>query len=707
MAKGLKFSTYGSDCWRDGGEAKPVAAGECYALVWKQNGATFPGLPPEPPNPADPFAMGEDVWLVDYFPVAERDVETGRMRCPEQVIGIGGLPAYEAQNGTWTVYLLDTRYQTADGLTACGFNRAVTNAPRRINGYAAVPGLTDFTIGTTLGPSWEIKVGGETTGTPVVVDEMTPPQQVVVTFEARGGTCSEVSRMRAFGDDYGELPVPTRTGYTFVGWFTTTEGGEAVVATSPTDGDRTLIARWENNRYSVRFEAAGGAGEMAAVECFYDVSASLPPCGFTRIDADFVGWAKEGSGSAVFGDGGQVFNLTEVPDGVVCLRAVWAFHDGTVCDVLADDAWSSGSTSATGAVVRQGDVSHADRYTAHLTSEGPGDVWVEMTVTNAMRLVFEWRTSGCLVLSVDGETLATLEGNADWTDDVVMETVREGSHSVRWTFYPAGGEESARGDAWVSNIRLHPGIYVEFDGNGAWEVPSARLLFEGDRFALPEQGPMRRWGCDFLGWEVGVELLQPGAELMARRENIRCTAMWTQGEPLPELSWDDPWEAVWEILSEAADGRLRENVYDIDSYMCFREWALAVLTPDGMAVAGAEAVMQAPYAWVSFALDSERLLARAPANEDLVIERFELCEGYGEWFDFTVRVRDVTIGPWAQSWNLGTVFGVEGACELRSDAFSQHEVAVEVLESEAGMLRFKVGRSYSPGPAFFMRPIVF
>ena len=714
MAKGLKFSTLGNDCWRDDHATNAVAAGECYALVWKQNGATFAGLPTVPPNPDDPYALGEEVWLLDYFPVAELDAATGRMRCPEQTIGIGDLPEWEAKNGTWTVYLLDTRYQRSDGTIACGFDKAVTNAPRRINAYRAIPGLTDLKVAMTLGPAWETKVGGSSDGTPVVADVATEPKVGTVTFDLRGGTGEAPSRTRTYGDDYGELPVPTRTGYAFVGWFTAAEGGSRIFAESPTDGDRTLYAHWENNRYTIQFEPVGGSGEMADAEFAYDVAGTLPPCTFTRRDADSLGWAREPGGSVVFEDEGEILNLTDVADDIIYLRAVWAFHEGTVSEMLTGDAWTSGSTSETGAAVRQGDATHAERFTAHLTLEGLGETWIETVVTNATRLVFEWKTSGRLSLSVDGETLRTLEGDTDWTEDVVVEIVQPGVHHVRWTCGCADEMSSGGVDAWVSNVRVHPGIHVEFDGNGAWEVPQPLLVYEGDRFTLPEQGLMRRWGREFLGWEVGSEVLQPGTELTARRENVFCTAMWTQGEPLPELSWDDSWEAVWEILSEAADLRLRENIYDIDAYMRFREWALAVLTPDGTAVAGAEAVLQAPHAWVSFALDSERLLARAPANEDLVIERFERVERcdpwyereYGVRFDITVRVKDVTIGQRANSLNLEKVFGIEGASELRPDAFSPYDMEIEFVEPEKGKLWFRAG-PWHPVSAFFMRPLVF
>ena len=703
MAKGLKFGTYGNDCWLDGAETNAVPAGECYALVWKQNGATFAGLLAEPPNPNDPYALGEEVWLVDYFPVAAPDEETGRMRCPEQVVGIGGLPLWETKNGTWTVYLLDTRYRRSDGTVAHGFDAAETNAPRRINAYRAVPGLTDFTIETTLGPAWVVRTGGSSDGAPVVADVATEMKVGTVTFDARGGTCEAEPRIRTYGDDYGELPTATRTGYAFVGWFTAAEGGTQVFATSPSDGERTLFAHWEGNRYSVWFDPAGGCGEMAEAEFKYGVPGFLPPCAFKRTDCDFVGWAMEPGGPVVLGNEDEVLDLTDVADGLVGLQAVWTFHEGTVCEMLTDGAWSIGTTAETGTAVRQGDVTHAEQFTAHLSTDGPGTVWIETTVTNAARLTFEWKASGSLALMIDGVTARTLEGQTGWTGDVDVEIAGSGPHALRWSYWSDEG-----GDAWVSNVRVHPGVHVVIDGNGAasWTVPASFLVYKGDRFFLPEQGEMRRWGCAFLGWKVGEEILQPGTELTAHDKDVLCTALWTQGETLPELSWYDPDEAVWEILSAAEDVRLRMNVTDVWTYGRFREWALGVLTSDGTSPAGAESVLSSPCAWVSFAVDSDRLLERAPVDEDLVIERFEPIEGYGNRFDFTIRVEGVTIGPRAYPDELMRLFGLEGACTLDPDAFSSADVSVDYYWTEGGKLKFSAGPSWPFVPKFFMRPLV-
>lgn len=331
MAKGLRFSTYGNDCWDDGSATNAVAAGECYALVWKQNGATFAGLPMVPPNPNDPYALGEEVWLVDYFPVAELDEATGRMRCPEQTIGIGKLPLWETQNGTWTVYLLDTRYRLADGTMACGFDTAVTNAPQRINAYVAVPGLTDFTIGTTLAPAWETKVGGHEDGTPVVADAWNV-RTCAVSFDAQGGTCAEAVRQCVSGDICGVLPNATRKGYGLLGWFAAPVGGDEISFDTVVTNNVTCYAHWQANEYTVDFNERGGEGEMDDQPMTYDEETELEANRFTRVGYTFLGWTDdpEELEDVLYYDGVVVSNLTDEAGGEYDLYAVWQANAYTV-----------------------------------------------------------------------------------------------------------------------------------------------------------------------------------------------------------------------------------------------------------------------------------------------------------------------------------------------------------------------------------------
>ena len=114
----LSFSTVGPDTYSDG---TPVADGECYALVYTCEGAAFAGFA------ADGTCVdAEKSEVVLAAPVASAG------RCPPTLFQVRADFAQSRTNGSWRVYLLDTR--GADGLPT-GLLDART--PYRVNRWGA------------------------------------------------------------------------------------------------------------------------------------------------------------------------------------------------------------------------------------------------------------------------------------------------------------------------------------------------------------------------------------------------------------------------------------------------------------------------------------------------------------------------------------------------------------------------------------------
>jgi len=93
--------------------------------------------------------------------------------------------------------------------------------------------------------------------------------QSTVTFNAGNDATIDTSEKSVtYNENYGELPVPTRTGYGFEGWFTSAEGGERVTAetkvTNP--NDHVLYAHWTANQYDVVFQKNGLPSGYTEVE---------------------------------------------------------------------------------------------------------------------------------------------------------------------------------------------------------------------------------------------------------------------------------------------------------------------------------------------------------------------------------------------------------------------------------------------------------
>jgi len=79
-----------------------------------------------------------------------------------------------------------------------------------------------------------------------------------VKFNPEGGSVSTTSTTVTYGTKYGNLPVPTRDGHTFDGWWTTPSSGGTRITPDTiflTAGMQELYARWTPQQYKINFEA--------------------------------------------------------------------------------------------------------------------------------------------------------------------------------------------------------------------------------------------------------------------------------------------------------------------------------------------------------------------------------------------------------------------------------------------------------------------
>ena len=96
-----------------------------------------------------------------------------------------------------------------------------------------------------------------------------------VTFDANGGTVSEASRKVDSGTPaVGTLPKPTRLGYDFKGWYTAKTGGDLVSATTKVTADVTYYAHWQPTTVTITFDANGGEGGFSSSKKFGETLAA-------------------------------------------------------------------------------------------------------------------------------------------------------------------------------------------------------------------------------------------------------------------------------------------------------------------------------------------------------------------------------------------------------------------------------------------------
>ena len=95
------------------------------------------------------------------------------------------------------------------------------------------------------------------------------------------------------------LPIPTKTGYTFDGWYESSDFTGNPVADVPTDstGELTFYAKWTANTYTVIFDADGGSVDPTSAMTVAGKLTSLPIP--TYDGYNFLGWYTQKDGGEI------------------------------------------------------------------------------------------------------------------------------------------------------------------------------------------------------------------------------------------------------------------------------------------------------------------------------------------------------------------------------------------------------------------------
>ncbi len=314
-----------------------------------------------------------------------------------------------------------------------------------------------------------------------------------VTFNGNGGNVSEEDKTAqvVYGSAYGALPMATRTGYTFLGWFTAQENGERITETTlvSTDSAHTLYAQWKAITYTVIFIGNGASGSMNPLKVTYDTPVSLTKNTFELGGYSFARWNTQPDG------GGRFFadeyntgagDLTSENNDIVILYAQWTDITFTVT--------FAGGDGATGSMNDQKFVFGA---------------WTALSLNTFVKVGYdftEWRLADGTVFA-DGAEFTISEDQIPEDRIVTLTAV------------------------WTEKTYT-----VVYDEKGGISVPDAKdVAFSGD-ITLPAA---EREGHAFLGWatsdggnvvyaggaQVPVDLLFTGLEAQGAREKT-LYAVW-------------------------------------------------------------------------------------------------------------------------------------------------------------------------------------
>ena len=171
-----------------------------------------------------------------------------------------------------------------------------------------------------------------------------------ITYNANGGSGAPSAQTKWHGTALTlSSTKPTRTGYTFQGWGTSTSGSVAYAAGASytANASVTLYAIWKANTYTVKYNANGGSGAPANQTKTYGTTLKLSSTKPTRANYTFLGWGTSASATTV----SYVAGANYTKNAAVTLYAVWelAYTKPVIYNLTSTRCDSAGVSSDTGA----------------------------------------------------------------------------------------------------------------------------------------------------------------------------------------------------------------------------------------------------------------------------------------------------------------------------------------------------------------------
>lgn len=167
-----------------------------------------------------------------------------------------------------------------------------------------------------------------------------------VTYNANGGSGAPgVQTKKYFTNLKLSSTIPTRTGYSFGGWGTTST--DTSINYSPGDtyssnSNITLYAIWNKNKYTVSYNANGGSGAPASQTKVYGLNLTLSSTTPTRSGYTFKGWGVSSTSTTASYQPGSTYTSNASRT----LYAIWESNAPTTYTVSYNANGGSGAPAS-------------------------------------------------------------------------------------------------------------------------------------------------------------------------------------------------------------------------------------------------------------------------------------------------------------------------------------------------------------------------
>ena len=353
-------------------------------------------------------------------------------------------------------------------------------------------------------------------------------------YDNNGGSgCT--SKSITYGEEYGTLCTPSRSGYAFVGWFDSNykdsplnyyadtysdlknafgydanllykhyfeyglkEGRRISQYISSdkynTEGNKTIYAGWKSVVYKINYNANGGSGTMESGNAEFGTNVTIKNNGFTRDGYTFVGWTTKSNGAddgygwtGWSGTWNYVDGQYGIAENKLELYAMWKRNAYTIS---YNPGYTDLNTCYNMCKSERDQVSCADKCDETIDTKDAGKMDSD-TVSKGSSVTIK---NNAFVRN--GYTFAGWTTNSDGTDDGYGWTGWSGTWNYDNGQYGINNNKLTLYARW--NIKAYT---ISYNANGGSNAPGNQSKIENKSISLSSSKPTKT-GYTFVNWNT-------------------------------------------------------------------------------------------------------------------------------------------------------------------------------------------------------------
>ena len=186
----------------------------------------------------------------------------------------------------------------------------------------------------------------------VAISEEFKEVPVIVTLDANGGIVDTSTLSLLYDVRYGELPMPTKDGYIFEGWYN--EDNIKITSDMLVENfeEHTLTAKWSASNYIITYDLAGGTLEEANPTSYNIETETFLSNNPVKSGYNFLGWTGsngETASTSVSIEKGSTGNKNYTANWKLAplnlINATWTHSSTTEAEYSIQDSFNQTSTS--------------------------------------------------------------------------------------------------------------------------------------------------------------------------------------------------------------------------------------------------------------------------------------------------------------------------------------------------------------------------